>query len=297
MEAKKFFMNGFWLKIVAMIAMTFDHIGFALGTFYYDQSDVINVLISIFRGVGQIALPIFCFLIVEGVLHTKNIQKYFLRLGVLAVIILAGIVISENIPFFKDNGYSISSMGNIFIDLLLGALAVFLLRQKRSSLKILCVIPLLFGIASFIAILLEQQDPNLTIWWLPYFIRTQSGFYAIALCLGFYFSYILKDIWLKTNNPNTSAIYEEGTQGRFLSNLIAVFILVVITSIYFILIRFILSITTFIDPTFGIFSGALLLFYNGKRGYNKNWFKYGCYIYYPLHLLIIFGVFAIISLL
>ena len=297
MEAKKLFMNGFWLKILAMIAMTFDHIGFALGTFYYDQSDVINVLISIFRGVGQIALPIFCFLIVEGVLHTKNIQKYFLRLGVLALIILAGIVISENIPFFKDNGYSIGSMGNIFIDLLLGALAVFLLHQKRSSLKILCVFPLLFGIASFIAILLEQQDPNLTIWWLPYFIRTQSGFYAIVLCLGFYFSYILKDIWLKSNNPNTSAIYEGGTQGRFLSNLIAVFFLVVITSIYFILIRFILSTTAFVDPTFGIFSGALLLFYNGKRGYNKNWFKYGCYIYYPLHLLIIFGVFAIISLL
>ena len=53
MENKKLFINGFWLKIIAMVAMTFDHVGFALGTFYYDQSDAINVLVSIFRGVGQ----------------------------------------------------------------------------------------------------------------------------------------------------------------------------------------------------------------------------------------------------
>ena len=194
MENKKLFINGFWLKIIAMVAMTFDHVGFALGTFYYDQSDAINVLVSIFRGVGQIALPIFCFLIVEGVLNTKNIKKYFLRLGVLALLILIGIVLSENIPYIRDGGYSISSMGNIFIDLLLSALVVFLLRQKSLKLKALSILPILFGIASFVAILLEQQDPNLVIWWLPYFIRTQSGFYAIVLCLGFYSSYILKDI-------------------------------------------------------------------------------------------------------
>ena len=118
MDNRKLFFNGFWLKIIAMIAMTFDHIGFALGTFYYGQSDIINVFISVFRGIGQIALPIFCFLIVEGVLNTKSISKYFIRLGIVAAVILVGMVITETIPFFKENSYSIASMGNIFIDVI-----------------------------------------------------------------------------------------------------------------------------------------------------------------------------------
>lgn len=280
-----------------MIAMTLDHVGFMLGTFYYGQSDAINALISVFRGIGQLALPLFCFLIVEGVLNTRNIKKYFVRLGILALVILVAMVLTEVIPAFKNNGLSIASLGNIFIDLLLSAIAVYLLKQNELYKKLLGGIPLLYGILCFIVIYYEQQDPNLTIQWLPYFIRTQSGFYAILLSTGFYFSYILKGLWLKNTNPNTAAIYEEGPQARFLTNIIATFILVVIATIYFVLIRFILATSAFIDPTFGIFSGALLLFYNGLRGYNKNWFKYGCYLYYPLHLLVIYGVFALISLL
>ena len=296
MENKRLFANGFLLKIIAMTAMTFDHVGFALGSFYYGESDTVNILISIFRGIGQIALPLFCFLIVEGVLNTSNIKKYFIRLGLVAVVVLIGIVLSETIPALRFNGFGMGSMGNIFIDLILGALAVYLLKQKNLAPKLISLIPLALGILSFIAIYLEQEDPNITIWWMPYFIRTQSGFYAILLCMAFYFSYILKGLWVKSVDTNTSAIYEGESQGRFLVNLISFFILVVLALLYFVLIRYILTTTAFIDPSFGILSGALILFYSGKRGYNKNWFKYGCYLYYPLHLLIIFGVFAIITL-
>lgn len=296
MDSRKLFADGFLLKIIAMVAMTFDHVGFALGSSYYGQSQAIDILVSVFRGIGQIALPLFCFLIVEGVLHTKNIKNYLLRLGIMSLVIMAAIITSESIPYIKNEVFALGSMGNIFIDLLLGALAVYLLKQKNQTLKLFAALPLIFGVLSFIAIYLEQQDPNLTVWWMPYFLRTQSGFHVILLCMGFYSAYLLKDLWLKSNDVNTSAIYEEGTQARFLVNLISIFILIVITGLLFILIRFILATTAFVDPSFGIFSGALILFYNGKRGYNKNWFKYGCYLYYPLHLLVIFGVFMIISL-
>ena len=39
---------------------------------------------------------------------------------------------------------------------------------------------------------------------------------------------------------------------------------------------------------FSIFGFIFILFYNGKLGYNKKWFKYGSYLYYPLHLIILF---------
>ena len=39
-----------------------------------------------------------------------------------------------------------------------------------------------------------------------------------------------------------------------------------------------------------IIGGAFLLLYSGKRGYNAKWFQYGSYLYYPIHLLVIFGI-------
>ena len=45
---------------------------------------------------------------------------------------------------------------------------------------------------------------------------------------------------------------------------------------------------------FAMFSGVFILLYNGYRGYNKKWFQYGSYLYYPIHIGIIFLIFTII---
>lgn len=41
---------------------------------------------TVMRLVGRIAFPIFAFLLYEGFLHTQNIKKYLLRLGILALV-------------------------------------------------------------------------------------------------------------------------------------------------------------------------------------------------------------------
>ena len=68
-------LNNFTLKMIAILAMAIDHIGAVL----FPQYDI-------FRIVGRIAFPIFAFTLVEGFMHTKDIKKYMLRLGVLALI-------------------------------------------------------------------------------------------------------------------------------------------------------------------------------------------------------------------
>jgi len=40
-------------------------------------------------------------------------------------------------------------------------------------------------------------------------------------------------------------------------------------------------------------SGALILLYNGRRGYNAKWFQYGSYLYYPLHIVALIVIFII----
>lgn len=62
-------MTGFQLKLLAMIAMTLDHIG----CIFFPR-------LPLLRMIGRLAMPILCFFIGEGLRHTRNPQKYLLRL-------------------------------------------------------------------------------------------------------------------------------------------------------------------------------------------------------------------------
>jgi len=63
------------LKLTACIAMLIDHIGAYLLPQY-----------TLLRIIGRIAFPIYCFLLAEGVSHTKNPLSYALRLLLCAVL-------------------------------------------------------------------------------------------------------------------------------------------------------------------------------------------------------------------
>lgn len=69
------------LKIIAIIAMTIDHITAIL------LSDKLNLQTYIvLRVIGRITIPIMWFSIVEGYYHTKNIKKYIGRLFIFSII-------------------------------------------------------------------------------------------------------------------------------------------------------------------------------------------------------------------
>ena len=74
--------SGFVLKIIAILTMTLDHI--AVIASYFGLS---NATYNVFMTIGRLSLPLFCLLIVEGVLHTKSFKKYAIRLGIMAAII------------------------------------------------------------------------------------------------------------------------------------------------------------------------------------------------------------------
>jgi len=68
-------LNGSILKWAAILTMLADHIA-AAGVIHSWNM----------RLVGRIAFPLFAFLLVEGAVHTRNIKKYLVRLGVFALI-------------------------------------------------------------------------------------------------------------------------------------------------------------------------------------------------------------------
>ncbi len=127
-------LSGFALKWIAIITMLIDHIGATViegkidfiinnpDTYIKSIYENLWLVYGIMRSIGRMAFPIFCFLIVEGFLHTKSVGKYALRLGIFALI--------SEIPFDLafSNSFSNFRYNNVFLTLLIGLLALIGIR-------------------------------------------------------------------------------------------------------------------------------------------------------------------------
>jgi len=141
-------LTGSHLKWIAILTMLIDHIGVALlevgllpqiadavlagNSFDYVISDYHfwYRFDDVLRAIGRLSFPIFCFLLVEGFLHTKNVKKYALRLGLFALI--------SEIPFdlaFNES-FLEASYQNVFFTLFLGLLMLIGLKYFEETLPL-----------------------------------------------------------------------------------------------------------------------------------------------------------------
>ena len=287
-------LSSFWLKVIALLTMTIDHVGYMMCNygFYPEVGEA-------FRIIGRLALPLFCFMIAEGAMRTKSFGKYALRLGIMAGAISIGLIVAEYVPQFP----SMRDQGIIFLDLLLGAVAVFCLRQKKWYIKALGVLPLLYGVASFFASALENCGCHGHILWFPFFLRTQYGWFAILLIILFYVANLLSGLfisYLSSLSGIPQEQYKDTDIERHSINIISICMLALASLLLYLSGRMLQT----INPNyiywmlniqlFAMLSGAFVLLYNGRRGYNKKWFQYGSYLFYPVHLAIIYLIFELI---
>lgn len=130
-------LSGNQLKLIAVVTMLLDHIGYLLvGQGYIVPRMMAGesyqgwwMLYSFLRMAGRAAFPIFCFLLVEGFFHTKDWKNYALRLGLFALI--------SEVPFDLFNaGVAVSwETQNVFFVLFLGLLMLkcFQLLEARTA--------------------------------------------------------------------------------------------------------------------------------------------------------------------
>ena len=270
MERKLNILSAFWLKIIAMVTMIFDHIG-AIILFHYSINEPSSFLASLyepFRIIGRFSFIILAFLVVDGVKHTSNKIKYLSRLLILSLVMTLG-------ELCFTHTYS----GNPITTLFLGALTIVLLNLPKFY-KLTACIPCIYVILS---------DLNI----IPF--KNEYGIYGFFLIIGFYLSLVVSKFLLEyyssVNNLDIEIFANEQMIHKYRLIISCIFIFSYNLAWYLIYPSWnnisLIDMSLQVYSTFAIFP---LFIYSGKRGYNSKWFQYGCYIFFPAHILIIYFI-------
>lgn len=286
------FLSSFLLRILAFLFMLIDHVGYLM-QMYYSSHQILEVA-EIFRLIGRFALPLFIFLIVEGFFHSKNLKKYFYRLGIMALIISLGKMFAIYVLKME------LSEGNIFIDLTLCLLMLIALENKKIYIKLLAILPVAYSVLCGVSYCLEFS--NIKVLFLPDYIRMQYYWYSILLALGFYLAKKLTRIMFLNFYPNLKnekdlSKYDKNYQ--IYENLISITFLVIVNIIHYLIYKNIPQKYAFVDyeiQLYAMVSGAFILLYNGKVGYNSKVMRIINYLFYPAHLLLLYGIFILLNL-
>lgn len=235
--------NGGDLKLIAMITMLIDHFGAAFLIFYMNIGD--NRLkyydhYNIIRGIGRISFPIFIFLLVEGLFHTRSIWKYLSRLALFCIL--------SEIPFdlaFRRQLFDWQHQ-NVFFTLLIGLAAIALMQYKRNFFN---NTTLANQILNFLTNILIAAAAML----LAYFLKTDYSWAGVLAILAAY--------WLRSSDLQMWAVC---------------------------LVLFFFSSSLEI---YAVFCIPFIAHYNGKKGHLPKWMPY---LFYPVHLLILWGITSVI---
>lgn len=276
-EFKFAFLDGFWLKLLAFVFMTVDHLGVFLQMYGLAPEAA-----SACRFIGRLAFPLFIFLLAEGMRLSHHRGKYILRVFLMyAIITIPETFILYFPPLANSIGISPTTLdGHPFIDILFVGSVIYCLTLKGWK-KLLALLPAAFIFLSFYYSVYDPFTP-----YFPMYLR--SGYGLFGLLLGLCYFGVNKYLDFYQMN------------GRLLRNLLS------IGALFLAFITFYVFALTL--PQYAVFgsdwakwetpcviAALFLLFYNGKRGYDAAWWRVFSYSYYLIHMAVLFVVFMFIG--
>lgn len=248
------------MKWIAICSMFIDHIGKIPGAqlFLMDQFGmgmaVSYDLLQVMGILGRIAFPIFAFGIAQGCKYTRNISKYILRL------LICGVVSEVPYQLFFNDGIVYFGVSNILFTLTLGAIGCYFIRLFKENDKlwvsIITTLVLMF-IAEVVHVEAGAMGVLLIVATYYFFDDRKKRTVSMALILTF--MYLVSGYFIGFTPPFVQWLLPN-------------------TNIWLLLLNVV-----------GALSSVLLLcFYNGEKG--KTYLKYMFYVFYPVHLIVLFGV-------
>ena len=148
-----------------------------------ESAMIITTVALVLQAMETVAVPIFVFLLAEGLRHTSDFRKYALR--------VAGLAVLTEIPFdLAMNGKLLEfTSQNPVLGLLL-CMVLWYLFQRFAGKKLLCVVMALAGLLWALMLKIEHGVPAVLMFCVVYLFRNKkmymgfSGMAAAALCVG-----------------------------------------------------------------------------------------------------------------
>ncbi|MDL2253347.1 conjugal transfer protein TraX [Ruminococcaceae bacterium OttesenSCG-928-I18] len=223
-------LSGSALKYIAIVAMFIDHFASAMGLEYYGP------LGSVLHFIGRTTGPLMFFFIAEGYRHTRNVNRYTLRLVLFAILSYLPYI------YYKTGALPTAASWmtlNVIYTLLMGHLALRFLHEVKNI--------ILSWTGIFVCMVLASYGD-----W---------GFFAVAAILLFdmfrgnlryqQFAFCLLTLLVKVLPPLTGALKNHSMEANFTAGLIEAAV------------------------ACGMFVPVILLhFYNGRRGGANKWLFY-----------------------
>lgn len=316
--------SGSTLKLIAIFTMLIDHTAAtildntlmkngmstldysntqAIQQFYQDNGLLISID-QIMRMIGRVAFPIFCFLLVEGMVHTRNKWKYAMRLAIFALVS----EIPFDLAFYAKPFYW--GYQNVYFTLLIGLLVLIGFDTVREVWRDAKWLPLLSVAGAVAGGYFGAYLTRQTIRLVNNFTYGMGGSSEIILsqtmflCLIAVFSVILLIVYLlisKAKSVQNANILLSDLVFLVAGFMLAEFLMtdysgfgVLTIAVMYGLRRsafksmlggcITLTIMSVGEVT-AFFDLVLGYLYNGKRGLNL---KYVFYLFYPVHLFILY---------
>lgn len=182
-------LTGSTLKWIAIITMFIDHLAAAILVriiLYYGNTEELYAIYRMMRTVGRVAFPIFCFLLVEGFMHTRNVGKYIGRMAAFVILteIPYDLTFSARILTWEDQ--------SVMLTLLIGLLTMWgcsLIekRWKENYLGQWIGFAICLGLGMWLAYLLKTDYAHKGILSIMamYFFRKEKNLQVLAGALSF----------------------------------------------------------------------------------------------------------------
>ncbi len=285
--------SGSTLKFIAIFTMLIDHTAYVFVTEN-------NYLYLTMRLIGRIAFPIFVFLLIEGVLHTRNKIHYALRLTLFAFLseIPFDLAFHKNIFFF---GYQ-----NVFFTLAIGVFMILAMetistKELHKSFQYLLSFLGFLAPTTFITLLYGQAILSQFRILFPNASLEDTVIYFIIILISLFFTGLY--LFSKKRNRNSLAMFYASS--NLLLLILAIFLSYLLKTDYSIMGILAIYIMFRLKErkTIAFFFACLLLIffqpfelpallgllpiskYRGERGLRL---KYFFYIFYPSHLLLLY---------
>lgn len=283
---KRRVLDGFWIKMIGFILTFIDHVGFIF------EPQLGETVSTILRCTGRMAFPIFVLLAIEGVYHTHNYWRYFLRLAVMAVVLDA---FCYTVHYgFPSVGADLTP-GNVFTDLALGTLVVYLFR-RNDRWTMMSVFPIAFLVLSDFTVYRQGYGSQFAL--IPYGIASDYGTFGLTLFILMWLAYesVMKISAKMAERLNLPVEVLMENKLRLWLNIGAVVALFANALIYQVLF-------SWFGPLFPILPGigwpieswsclAFIFFflYDGRPGLKNKAARYSLYLFYPVHLIVLWLV-------